>query len=458
MKNNSRFPVMLLSAGLLLGGCGAAFAGAGQRPVCAVNHPFEPVAAPAREDRLTALSDSRLPSRYDAREDGAVPSVKNQGELGTCWAFASLQALECALLPEEAWDFSEDHMSSNPSFALNQKAGGDYTMSMAYLLSWMGPVPEALDPYGDGKSLPGLKAVKHVQEIRMLPEGNLQQIKAAVLCSGAVQSALYTQLEGTGSQSDFYNPETGAYWFPEVREPNHDVLIVGWDDEYPRENFSVSPPGDGAFLCLNSWGDQFGAEGYFYVSYFDRNLGKVNLQYTQVEEPDNFDVIYQSDLCGWVGQIGYGQETAWAVNVFTAGETEERLKAVGFYNTMEHTDYQAAVIRQVPEHPEADGYQCFRQIKVDTEGHLDLAGYYTILLAEPVELEAGERFAVAVKLTTENAVHPIAIEYDAGDGRCRIDLSDGEGYVSPDGQVWEQAEALDCNLCLKAYTVQEKRK
>ena len=102
-------------------------------------------------------ADAELPARYDARADGRTAPVKNQGDLGTCWAFASLLALESRLLPEESFDFSEDHMSHDPDFLLDQKSGGDYIMAMAYLLSWKGPVLEAEDPYGDGVSPEGLK-------------------------------------------------------------------------------------------------------------------------------------------------------------------------------------------------------------------------------------------------------------------------------------------------------------
>lgn len=34
----------------------------------------------------------------------------------------------------------------------SQNAGGEYTMSMAYLLAWQVPVLEEQDPYGDGYS------------------------------------------------------------------------------------------------------------------------------------------------------------------------------------------------------------------------------------------------------------------------------------------------------------------
>lgn len=58
-----------------------------------------------------------------------------------------------------------------------------------------------------------------------------------------------------------------------------------------------------------------------------------------------------------------------------------------------------------------------------------------------------------IRLTTPDAVHPIAVEYDAGDGKCRVDLDDGEGYISPDGETWMRAETEQgCNVCLKAYS------
>ncbi len=139
--------------------------------------------------------------------------------------------------------------------------------------------------------------------------------------------------------------------------------------------------------------------------------------------------------------------------MFEAGEAGEILEAVGFYATMENTAYEIYVAAGIPGDPEQKGYGCFSKRQQNTAGTLKYAGYYTIPLKEPVTLQAGERFGVMVRLTTPGAVHPIAVEYDAGDGKCRIDLSDGEGYISSDGIRWEQTEKTQgCNLCLKAYT------
>lgn len=382
-----------------------------------------------------------LPAHYDGRSEGRTVPAKNQGDLGTCWAFASLLALKTSLLPWENLDFSEDHMSNNPNFELGQKNGGDYTMALAYLLSWRGPVLEQDDPYGDGWSPNNLSAVKHVQEVQILPEKELEPIKRAVMVHGGVQSSLYTTLQ--------QNQDSKAYCCLEERVPNHDVVIVGWDDEFPKEAFSAEVPGNGAFLCENSWGAEFGDDGFFYVSYYDKNLGNVNVVYTSVEDTDNYDSIYQSDLCGWIGQVGYGTETAWAANVFEAKQ-KESLNAVGFYTIDRNTDYEVYVIHEADQ----DDLQTIEERqKPAASGHLEYSGYYTIPLKKPEKLKAGERFGVVIKLTTPGAVHPIAIEYDAGDGKCRIDLTDGEGYLSLDGAKWERLETrYGCNLCLKAYT------
>ncbi len=86
-------------------------------------------------------------------------------------------------------------------------------------------------------------------------------------------------------------------------------------------------------------------------------------------------------------------------------------------------------------------------------GKLMYSGYYTVPFDEKILLDAGEKFAIIVKIKTPDTVHPAAIEYDAGDGIARVDLTDGEGYLSHDGSLWERVEETQkCNLCLKAYT------
>lgn len=387
-----------------------------------------------------------LPERYDYRELGRLPSVGNQGGYGTCWAFSSLMAMETTLLPEERWDFSPDHMSRRNSFSMTQEEGGQYAMSMAYLLAWQGPVTEEEDPYGDGQSPEGLAPSKHVQEIRLLPSKDYQRVKEAVYQTGGVQSSLYTRLQSSDSTDPYYNKETLSYYYPGSEKANHNVVIIGWDDHYPKERFHHQPEGDGAFICLNSWGPEFGEQGCFYVSYFDTNIGDINVLYSGIEDPDGYTGIYQSDLCGWIGQIGYGGEEAYFTNHYQA-RREERLTAAGFYATMPNTSYEVYAVAGVRDAED------LKLEKVLASGKFQDAGYYTVRLSQEIALKEGEDFWVAVRIRTPEAIHPVAIEYQVQDGYGTVDLSDGEGYLSADGTQWVSAEETqECNLCLKAYT------
>ena len=179
--------------------------------------------------------DVVLPASYDYREQGRAPKIGNQGSLGTCWAFASLTALESTLLPDQKETFSVDHMSMHNHFLLGQDEGGEYTMSMAYLLSWEGPVWESEDPYGDGISPDGLKAREHVQEIQILPSKDYEAIKRAVYLEGGVQSSLYTSMQDYESESIYYNRDTNSYCYIGTEKPNHDSVIVGWDDDFRKK-------------------------------------------------------------------------------------------------------------------------------------------------------------------------------------------------------------------------------
>lgn len=394
---------------------------------------------------------SRLPVSYDGRTLGRTPEVRNQGTLGTCWAFAAISALEASLLPEENWEFSVDHMSLNNFFGRSQEIGGEYTMAMSYLLAWKGPVLEADDPYGDKKTDPTLEAKRHVQEIQIIPKKDLNGIKEAVYQYGGVQTSLFSSLTSADSDSEHYNPETAAYYYVGTEKMNHDVLIVGWDDNFPQTAFRTEPEGNGAFLCMNSWGNNFGDGGFFWVSYFDSSIGIYNIVYTGIEGTDNYDHIYQSDLCGWVGQLGYGQESAYFANLYTA-DSAQTLDAVGFYAVGSDTEYEVYLTHDAQS--DADlGFQT----RV-ASGSFSNPGYYTVRLDEPQLLAAGERFAVIVYIRTPGEERPIAVEYNNEDETVNADLTDGEGYISLKGTAWQSAENKQkCNLCLKAYTSDAER-
>ncbi len=388
-----------------------------------------------------------IPTRFDMREKGRVSKVRNQGSYGTCWAFAATSALESSLYPEEENLFSVDHMSMSNSYNVNQYDGGEYTIGMAYLAAWQGPVYEKDDPYGDGKTNGSLTAVKHVQEMQIIDGKNYEGIKEAVFQYGGVQSSLYSTIRSSQGSSEFYNKDTSAYCYIGTEKPNHDVVIIGWDDNYPASNFNTPLEGDGAFICQNSWGEDFGEGGIFYVSYYDTNIGTHNVVYTRVDETDNYDHIYQSDLCGWVGKMGYDNEEIYGANVFTA-EGDEDVAAASFYATGADTSYELYLVHDFEDEKSLDD-----RIKV-AEGSCKQAGYYTVDFKTPMQVKAGERYAIVLYIKTPGAAHPMAIEYDSGEASLdTVNLEDGEGYISYNGRTFVNVkEKQDCNLCIKAFT------
>ena len=387
-----------------------------------------------------------IPTKYDLRDRARVSAIRNQGTYGTCWSFAALSAMESVLLPEQNYQFSVDHMTLNNGFHLTQDDGGEYTMGMAYLASWKGPVLEKDDPYGDNKTNPDLTAVKHVQEMQVIDGKDYEKIKEAVFKYGGVQTSIYNSLKSSQSRSPYYDRRTSSYCYIGTEKPNHDVVIIGWDDSYSKDNFSVDLEGDGAFICQNSWGSEFGDGGIFYISYYDTNIGTHNVVYTGIEDCDNYDHIYQSDLCGWVGQLGYNKESIYGANVYTA-ESNQNLTAASFYATGKDSEYQLYVVKNFKDE------SSLSNMTPVASGKLSNAGYYTILFDKQIALDAGERYAVVLFISTPDAVHPLAIEYEADDATADVVLDDGEGYVSANGFEWENVKNVEnCNICIKAFS------
>lgn len=395
----------------------------------------------------TSENASALPASYDLRERYRISAIRNQGKYGTCWAFGALSAMESALLPEDSYEFSVDHMSMSNSFNVTQYDGGEYTMGMAYLAAWQGPVYEKDDPYGDGETRDDLEAVKHVQEMRIIASKDIAAIKEAVFKYGGVQTSLYSSLQSANSSSRYYKKSTNSYCYIGTAKPNHEVVIIGWDDNYSKDNFSIPLEGDGAFICQNSWGESFGDDGVFYVSYYDTNIGTHNVVYTRIDDADNYDNIYQSDLCGWIGKMGYDKESMYGANVFTA-EKNENVVAASFYATAPDTEYRVYVVDRFSDK------RSFESKVLVAEGTLEDAGYYTIDFNQEIPVKAGNKYAVVVYIKTPGATHPMAIEYHSGSKFLDdIILDDGEGYISYTGSEFINVkDKQECNLCIKAFT------
>ena len=152
-------------------------------------------------------------------------------------------------------------------------------------------------------------------------------------------------------------------------------------------------------------------------------------------------------MCGWVGQLGYSQDSLYAANVYTA-EGRESIKAAGFYATGKETSYELYIVKNF------ENEDSLKNRVLAASGKVSNAGYYTINFEKAFDVEPGEKYAIVLYITTPGSERPMAIEYKADEFTADVDLKDGEGYISLRGEQWESTEENQkCNLCLKAYTI-----
>lgn len=254
---------------------------------------------------LSSIKDTNnLPKKYDSRDLGYVNPIRNQGSIGSCWSFANTAALEAAAKKNfaQTYDFSEIHMAATNGLTL-ASSGGSGFISAAYLASWHGPISEKDAPYPDPAvpsnvdlSVKG-KPLFHVQDIIFFDstkqgEDRIAGIKEDVKKYGAMTTHV------AGAEC---NVKDGTIYTYKDDEPtNHEILIVGWDDDYSRDNYKGEnkPEHDGAFICRNSWGENVGDKGYFYLSYEDKNLLKDSLMtaYGNLERTDNYKDVFCGSL------------------------------------------------------------------------------------------------------------------------------------------------------------------
>lgn len=385
---------------------------------------------------------------FDLRNVGKVSPVKNQFSCGSCWTFGAIGSLESCLLPGELWDFSENNLKNTHGFNYACCEGGTRGMSTAYLARWSGPVLEADDPYSDNAgncySPPGLPVRGHVQQAIYIPEradaADNNNFKQAILTYGGVCTYFYWH-------SDYYREDTNAYYYNGSMGANHSVVIIGWDDNYSRHSFRTYPPGDGAWIVKNSWGSEWGANGYFYVSYHDSRFPGSSVVYPMAEPLNNYDSIYQYDPLGFVTSYGYGTDTAWFANVFTAQAAEE-LAAAAWYTASPGSDYELRIYTGVTTGPTSG------TLAATKTGTIATPGYNTISLSAPVTLAAGQKFSLVVRQTTPGYTYPIPIEYPLQGYSTAATASTGQSYVSNDETAWTDLvdDRANTNVCLKAFT------
>jgi len=382
-----------------------------------------------------------LPATYDLRSTGRITSVKDQSTCGACWTFAGVGSAESYLRPGETRNFSEQHLNAYHPFDWAECAGGNSDIVFAMWGNWSGIYNETDYPYPySGDSFPRdsvAVAQKHVQEA-IWPPDDASTLKNLVMSGGGLYVSFYWS-------AAFHNYTTKAYYYTGSSDTNHAVVLAGWDDNFPASSFNTTPPGNGAWLIKNSWGESHSmtdGTGYFWISYYDSSFGNP-AAFHNAEPTDNYDALYAHDEYGHVWSWTY----PWGANIFTATDNHY-ITAVGILPTS-GCSYTVKVYTGCSSTDPVSG-----SLASTNTGSVTMGGYYTIPLDTPVSVTSGQRFSVVVQYTAAGT-YPLATEgiYAGYSSGCTS--SAGESFYSSNGTTWTDFltgwPSYACNNVIKAY-------
>jgi len=214
-----------------------------------------------------------IPSSWDWRQMDGVTPIKNQLTCGSCWAFATVGPIESSIRIRDAQtvDLAEQWLvSCNRELPLKWGCDGgwfafDYFIRKKDLCSQYGGVLEKYFPYA-AADLPCsgcpytrdhyIDAWYYIGDGISIPP--IDQIKQAIMEFGPVGVGVFVTDPWYGYGGGIYNNCISA------TETNHAVTVVGWDDDFQGS-------GQGVWIVKNSWGKDWGDDGYMYIVY-DCNL------------------------------------------------------------------------------------------------------------------------------------------------------------------------------------------
>ena len=366
-----------------------------------------------------------LPSKYDLRTAGGVTPVKDQGQSGNCWSFATMATLESAILKATGKSIilSEGNLKnlankySDIGWDYETNNGGMYPFVYGYLTSWAGPVLASLDPTDDWDVIaPIINCVVHVQNILFLQRTSFTDnnaIKKAIMDYGAVCSEIYWSSSYLNGNNYYYNGDEGR---------NHAISVVGWDD---TKTISGAP-GTGAWIIKNSYGSHRGDGGYYYVSYYDKSLFKV-----YDESYNSFAVVF-NDTIKFNKNYQYDaaftdyfltptfNKVMWYKNTFTS-TGNDILSAFSTY-FRKVTNWEAQVFVN-------------DELKTTQSGQAN-PGYWTINLNEQIPLKLGDTFTISLKISCSSSADIPISESCPAYTLVKQYFGQGMSFFSTDGRTW----------------------
>ena len=407
--------------------------------------------------------------------DSISLNVKDQGEDNICWACSSNTVLETNVNKAENTNviYDDKYLDEqiNELYGKTTEDGGNALMAYSYY-STKG-TPKILNGkqtnltisdyvifptvYKDKQDDGTIKytntnaifgATKYTEEeVKKVRS----QIKEHIQTYGAVTAVTYAK------RTSYYNEDMTAYYGDSsFLAPDHQVTIVGWDDSYSKENFNEEhrPSSDGAYIVMNSHGTQNYKNGFLYISYEDAYIEANVFGIREVEEKSSDEKSYEYDELGMVAQL-QASGILYGANVFKRDGTTDKQKGE-FINkiglgTLGEGTYEIYVNAKDNSLTSTDF------VKVMTI-EKEFAGYQEIELNNPIQI-TGDKFVVATRAIDGTEKGKITVETSSVDFWTNAVSSEGESYISLNGQDWEDIKVLEStvkldnlNLCVKAIT------
>ena len=403
-----------------------------------------------------------IPSSYNLNALGKVSSVRDQGSTQSCWAHAALAAAESSIIMKglsgRTIDLSESHLvwfsrgqntsASDPLYGdpavvpnCYDLGGGD-PVALGALSSWMGAAAQS--SYPDIESRPAIAESKrydsiyHLRSSVTFAPSDRNAIKGYLMENGAMTLSYHADDDKTTVNHYKTTSSYTSFYQNEDTKPNHAVTIVGWDDNFSKSNFVVTPPGNGAWLIKNSWGTGFGMNGYFYLSYYDPSIRDI-FSY-EMEKANNYSKIYQHSM---ILYDAYYFQSAYVTgaNIFTASGSDP-LSAVSFYTTEASVPYTIYIYSGVNSTNPMSG-----KLMLTQTGTASYAGYHTVDLSKTVSIPSGTKFSVCVALRKNGTAFGVD-----GHSKSSGDSFIVEGVGTPSSN-WTDLYSYYCrNVAIKAFT------
>lgn len=388
--------------------------------------------------------DKVLPGSYDARADGYVTAVRNQGSCGACYAFGTAADLESRLLVagRGAYDLSENSIKEC-NYQDASCAGGNQFMTVSHL-SRTGVALESCDPYvtSDAACNTGCPGPFLVADWLALSGGTLPDpavIKQYILDYGPVHTTLFAGDATTPAFSAQFNnyDGSGVLYYTGTNTPNHSVFLVGWDDDIAHAG------GTGAWIVKNSWGTNWGGPcgygstgGYFYIAYGSASVGMYSSVTREFLDADSRLSTLSHDEGGYTSAFSYGGTTVWGLSSLTAA-ADTYLHRVEFWTTDVTTDVDVYIYGGF------NGTSVSNLLTTSLNHSYAEPGYHYVQLAEPLALTAGQTVHVVVKFANVSYTYPLAVDMDGP-------TDSGKSYASYNGSAWTNLATYNADTTIRA--------